>query len=853
VEQQALFMADSDAQTEVGGGPAKGSHRHATRLTLPQLERFLFSAADILRGKMDAAQYQEYIFGLLFLKRASDQFDVQQLKAVAELVDDGVPEAEARKIADEADYYQGRDFYVPSRSRWRHIVDQSRSTSVDVGDLLNKALSGLTESNGAALEGVLEYIDFTPKASNQRLSKPTLQALIDHFNRYRLSNDDFEFPDLLGHAYEYLIGEFADEGGKKGGQFYTPRSVIRMMQRLVKPQTGHSIYDPCAGSGGMLILAREYVEEHGQDPTTLSFAGQEDNGSAWAMARMNMLLHGIYDAKLEHGDTLADPKHAVDGSLRRFDRILTNPPFAQNYRRKDMRHPERFSFGWCPETGKKADLMFVQHVLAVLEPDGIAASVMPHGVLFRGGKELEIRRKMIEQHRLEAVIGVGPNVFYGTGIPACILVLRGRNGVPAPRRGSVLFINADREVTLGRAQNLLEAQHAEKIISAYEAWMDIPGFARVVSHQELEDNDFNLNIRRYVDNSPPPEPQDVRAHLYGGVPKTEVAARAAQFKAFDVEIDKPGLLFTERDEKYFDFLPEGHEATATRIAQLASIKEAAFTASFDEWWQRHSARLLELPKTRQLMRTRSELLDSFTAELLPMGLLDRFQLAGTVAAWWFDSRDDLRSLMQGGFRGVVDRWVANIGSAFDVQHEDDGENLDARAQARLRTEQRKAREHRLVPALIPQYVEEMEQAEALAAGLGARIKGATMRKADDEDDEDASPEPEETLSLKELKALKEELSKARLRVRDLRSLFIDKLREAAEQLDESSARTLVMSFLKADLHARMERFIAADRRALVDIFRKWGEKYAVTLADLEAERDAAADRLKAHLKELGYG
>ncbi len=225
----------------------------------------------------------------------------------------------------------------------------------------------------------------------------------------------------------------------------------------------------------------------------------------------------------------------------RFDRVLTNPPFSLNYSTSGMEHPERFKYGFAPEMGKKADLMFAQHVLSVLMPDGIGATVMPHGVLFRGGKEKEIREGIIKDDRLEAVIGLPANLFYGTGIPACILVLRGGAQRPEERRNKVLFINADREYTAGRAQNYLEPEHTEKIVSAFEEYRDIPGFARVVGISELRENDFNLNIRRYVDNTPPPEPQDVRAHLHGGVPKKEVADKAHLFQAFGVD---PSTLFS---------------------------------------------------------------------------------------------------------------------------------------------------------------------------------------------------------------------------------------------------------------------------------------------------------------------
>jgi type I restriction enzyme M protein len=816
------------------------------QLTLPQLERHLYAAADILRGKMDAAQYQDYIFGLLFLKRASDQFEVARAGKVERYVAAGLDRTKAEEKAESRDAYRSWEFYVPKESRWSTITGKSRT---DPAEALNVALAQLELENHETLDGVLGYIDFNPASSRNKLSKPVLQALIDHFSLYRLSNDDFEFPDLLGHAYEYLIGEFADEGGKKGGQFYTPRSVIRMMNRLVKPEPGMSVYDPCCGSGGMLILAKEYVQEHGGDESHLSVFGQEDNGSAWAMARMNLLLHGVADGVIEHGDTLAEPKHEVNGQLRRFDRILTNPPFAQNYRRTDMKHPERMAYGWTPESGKKADLMFIQHILAVLEPDGIAASVMPHGVLFRGGVERDIRQGIIEDGRLEAVIGIGPNVFYGTGIPACILVLRGRNGAPEERRDGVLFINADREITAGRTQNLLEAQHAEKIASVYENWEQIDGFSRVVPRSELAENDYNLNIRRYVDNTPPPEPQDVRAHLYGGVPRSEVKERAGQFSAFGIDAEQQ--LFRPKDAEYVAFPEEGYEATAAGIPQLAREREDALGAAFGAWWREHRERIEKLPEHEQLWDTREELLTTFGKALEPVGLLDTYQLAGTVAAWWFDTQNDLRVLARRGFKGVVERWVASIESAFEEPPSD----ADAKAKARVRAAQRKAREHRLVPELIPAYVERLETAEALVAELDARVKAGSPPKkkagADGAEDDD-EPDLSNVLPPKELAALRKKLTAAKKELAALKASFVDELKTAAEKLTGEQARDVVLGFLKADLRARMERFVAADRRALVDAYRNWGEKYAVTLEDLEQQREASAKRLRGYLEELGY-
>lgn len=452
-------------------------------VTVGQLESHLWEAANILRGPVDAADFKTYVFPLLFFKRICDAHDEEYEAALAE--SDGDEEY--------ARFPQHYRFQVPEGCHWNHV----RAVATNVGQALQTALRGIERANPETLYGIFGDAPWTNK---DRLSDALLRDLMEHFSRIDLGNQSVE-GDILGQSYEYLIKKFADLTNKKAGEFYTPRAVVRLMVNILDPREGESIYDPACGTGGMLLEAIEHVREQHGDVRTLwgRLFGQEKTLTTSAIARMNLYLHGASDFQIVRCDTLRQPAFFSGDDLATFDCVIANPPFSLEKWGEEMWANDAYGrhFAGMPPA-RSGDYAWVQHMIRSMAPrTGRMAVVLPHGALFRMAAEGKIRRKLLEMNLLEAVIGLGPNLFYGTGLAACILVFRQFKA--KKRRNKVLIVDASREFKTGRAHNELLPEHVERITKWYFDFADVEGIAKVVSLEQIASNDYNLNIPRYVE------------------------------------------------------------------------------------------------------------------------------------------------------------------------------------------------------------------------------------------------------------------------------------------------------------------------------------------------------------------
>jgi len=446
-------------------------------LTQQQLETWLWKAADILRGAVKPERYGSCILPLLFFKRLSDVYQDEYKEALQKY--------ESEKVAKESFVHKLAD--IPEGCLW----DDVRKETKDVGGKLNGVLGEIARVN-AELDGVINRTDFNKP---EEIPADRLVRLIEHFSQKNLGNKKVP-ADVLGNAYEYLLKQFNEEAPARAGEFYTPREVVKVMVEILDPSEGAEIYDPCAGTGGMLIVSHYHLLSKKKEPKKLFLYGQEINAETCAIARMNVILHGL-EAEIRQGDTLADPKFLEGNGLRKFDVVLANPMWNQDGYRDLMENDRlgRFSYGIAPTSS--ADWGWIQHMLASLKPTGRMGVVLDQGALFRGGAEGKIRQKVVEDDLVECVVALPEKIFYNTGAPGCLIFLN--KSKPDHRRGKVLFIYAAKDFKKLKNMNRLRDQDIEKTVQAHREFKDISKRAGIVPIEKIGQNDYNLSVTRYVD------------------------------------------------------------------------------------------------------------------------------------------------------------------------------------------------------------------------------------------------------------------------------------------------------------------------------------------------------------------
>ena len=937
------------------------------KLSLAKLETFLKSQCDALRGSMDASEYKDYLIAMIFLKRVNDQFRVAQEHFKKELKHSypDICEEDLLEAIEDPLRKDKYDFFVPPLARWKmetlpkvfeqeqyeaikkaeEIISNPKCTeqekigaendiecarknlsfkgllfeTEDIGNSINIALKALEKSNDAILQGVLtgkegNSTNFNETNTNgeRKLSDEVLSEMINDFNNYTLTDDNFEFPDLMGAAYEFLIKYFAESAGKKGGEFYTPHQVVELMGRILKPAKNAQICDPTVGSGGLLINMKNYVETVYGSAKDLFLFGQESKEGTYKMCKMNMIFHGIKNANIHHCDTLLNPTLVKDGKLLTYDIVVANPPFSQNYTTKNMKFTDRFSF-WMSKK-KQADFMFVQHMISTLKSEGRMAVIMPHGVLFRGGEEQKMRKWLItgiigestitENTNtpciLEAVIGLPPSLFYGTGIPASILVI---NKKDAFDRKGVLFINADREYKEGKNQNILRPEDIDKISYVYtNKDTTDKKYSRLVTKEELEAEDFNCNIRRWVDNTPEPDNQDVEAHLNGGMPKLEVDALDNQFNSF-----------YDLKESMFENLKEGYYRFSDNVKDKESVKDliinskgynsvkTSYHKRLDGVWEKCQETINNLPNQNSIQSfvecIRNVYINDMYDDEYPV--LNLYQGRGAIAQFFTELKYDFMSVVSSGWNAELipedeilesqfpevlkelkdaesrkDEIQAQFDSVNEMENEEgwnpeefDLSNVEVIPKSVIKlikddikknsSEKRSLeKEYKNIEKRINAYKKDLTNTHGPKNIGETKVQIATLEQnkktLDNQIKEYSEYIEEQEAKIKKHTDLEEELKECSKVIKAITQIKDQLVEQAREKITDEEAEKLIVARWNKTLHSIVDAYIEDFARNLQLDIEHIYEKYTVTLKDILLERDKVTNELNLYLKELGY-
>lgn len=574
----------------------------------------LWASCDQLRGGMDASQYKDYILTLLFVKFVSDK-----------------AKTDPNSLID-----------VPAGGSFDDML--AAKGDKEIGDRFNKIIAKLADANG--LRNVIDQADFNDeeKLGKGKEMQDRLSKLVTIFNDLDFRGSRAEGDDLLGDAYEYLMRHFATESGKSKGQFYTPAEVSRILAKVVginsQTRQDQTVYDPACGSGSLLLKAAA------EAPRGMTIYGQEKDNATWALSKMNMILHGNEIAEIEKGDTITNPQFTKGDRLRTFDYIVMNPPFSVKSWNNGLENTYgRFEYGRPPE--KNGDYAFLLHALTSLKSTGKAAIILPHGVLFRGNAEATIRTRLLKQGFIKGVIGLPANLFYGTGIPACIVILDKEN---AQARTGVFMIDASKGFMKDGNKNRLRSQDIHKIVDTFNKQIEIDRYSRMVPMSEIADpkNDYNMNIPRYIDSSDPEDLQDLHAHLHGGIPNADLDALRDYWDAFP---QLRGQIFKPNRPGYSDLTINVGEV------QQAILDSTEFQKFADEakgltsdWFAAHRNTLAGIDANTRPGDLITAAGDDLLARFKPVPLLDEYDVYEQLMTYWHDTmHDDVFLIMNEGW------------------------------------------------------------------------------------------------------------------------------------------------------------------------------------------------------------
>jgi len=793
----------------------------------------LWASCNELRGGMDASQYKDYVLTMLFMKYVSDKYK-----------DDAFG-----------------DIVVPEGGSFDDMV--ALKGDKEIGEKVDKIIAKLADANG--LRGVIDVADFndeeklgTGKEHVDRLSK-----LIGIFEGLDLSGNRADGDDLLGDAYEYLMRHFATESGKSKGQFYTPSEVSRILAKIIgvddNTPLDATVYDPACGSGSLLLKVSD------EAPNGLTIYGQEMDFATTALAKMNMILHGATGADIYKGNTLSSP-HFVEGNqLKTFDFIVANPPFSNKNWTSGL-NPEsdefdRFTWGIPPE--KNGDYAFLLHIIKSLKSTGVGAVILPHGVLFRGNAEAHIRQNLIKQGYIKGIIGLPANLFYGTGIPACVIVIDKNTAESRAKGDAGLFmVDASRGYMKDGNKNRLRSQDIHKIVDVFNSQITLTGYSRMVKLDEIIDNDYNLNIPRYIDASIDEDQHDLTAHLKGGIPVADIDSLESYWQVL------PNLrktLFSDLRDGYRECLVASTEVKAAVLAhpEFITFAEQSLTP-FNDWWQ--AIKLSEVTKgdrPKALIHKISEdLLQRY--EIAP--LLDKYDIYQILMDYWSESlQDDIYAISQDGWQvgAQLRKLVVAKGEKLkeepdliinkvkykaelippaliiDRYYNDEQAHIDA-LQAELDT----------ISSTIADYVEEHGDEEGLLADA-ATDKGS-FTKSSVNSRLKLATDSEEVTALKQLLAYFDAEANAKKLLKEAQEALDKAVFEHYPTLDEKAIKTLLIEDKwHATLQGRIEDEIERITAQLANRIKELDERYAEPLSQIVDEVETISQKVQAHLQAMG--